>query len=125
MGNAKRRKASGNYPDTSKPKPAAQIEKSDSSGETVSWEVVGDLALHSKSQAVIQLLESLKTEYEGFGGKTMLVTLENSLRIPIIQARVTGMGAFIGLITGMQKLGLEDRLENASGPERGIDAAFA
>lgn len=35
------------------------------------------------------------------------------------------MGAFMGLIGGMQDLGLVDRLENASGPERGIDAAFS
>ena len=125
MGDAKRRKASGNYPDTTKPKPAVQGAKSDGGGETFTWEVLGDLAAHPKSDAVIQLLEQLKRRYEGFGGNTMLVTLERPARTPIIKARVTGMGAFMGLIGGMQDLGLVDRLENASGPERGIDAAFS
>lgn len=125
MGDAKRRKALGNYPDTTKPKPAMQGARSDGGGETVTWEVLGDLAAHPKSEAVIQLLEQLKRKYEGFGGNTMLVTLEQPARTPIIKARVPGMGAFMGLIGGMQDLGLVDRLENASGPERGIDAAFS
>ena len=34
MGDAKRRKALGNCPDTTKPKPAVQGEKSDGGGET-------------------------------------------------------------------------------------------
>lgn len=126
MGEAKRRKASGNYPDTAKPKPvahSAQMPIDD--GETVSWEVLGDLASHPKSQAVINLLEELKREYEGYGGNTMLVTFEAPIRTPIIKAKVSGLGAFMSLIGGMQDLGLEDRLEHASGPERGIDAAFS
>lgn len=125
MGDAKRRKALGNYPDTTKPKPVAQGAKSDGGGEPLTWEVLGDLAAHPKSDAVIQLLERLKRKYEGFGGNTMLVTLEQPARTPIIKARVTGMGAFLGLIGGMQGLGLVDRLEHATGPERGIDAAFS
>lgn len=125
MGDAKRRKALGNYPDTTKPRPTAQGAKSDGGGETVAWEVLGNWASHPKSEAVIQLLEKLKREYEGYGGNTMVVTLEKPVRTPIIKARVTGMGAFMGLIGGMQDLGLEDRLENAPGPERGIDAAFS
>lgn len=76
MGDAKRRKASGNYPDTTKPKPAALGAKSDGGGETFTWEVLGDLAAHPKSDAVIQLLEQLKRKHEGSGGNTMLVTLE-------------------------------------------------
>lgn len=125
MGDAKRRKASGDYPDITKPKSAAQGALSDPGGETVTWEVLGDLAAHPKSEAVIQLLEKLRREYEGYGGNTMLVSLENPVRTPIIKARVTGMGAFMGLIGGMQNLGLMDRLENSPGPERGIDAAFS
>ncbi len=126
MGEAKRRKASGNYPDTKKPKPAAVGAISQGSGATVTWEVVGDLASHPKSEEVIQLLEQLKREYEsGYDGNTMLVSLEMSARSPIIVARVTGMGPFMDLIGGMQDLGLIDRLENSTGPERGIDAAFS
>lgn len=122
MGEAKRRKALGKYPDTTKPQASAQMAEN---GHTVSWEVLGDLASHPKSEAVIQVLEDLKREYEGLGGKTMLVTLEAPGRTQLIKAQVKGLGAFMGLISGMQGLGLEDRLENASGPERGIDAAFS
>lgn len=125
MGDAKRRKAMGNYPDTTKPKPAGQGAKSNGGGEAVTWEVLGDLAAHPKSEAVIQLLEQLKREHDGFGGNTMMVTLEKSTRTPIIRARVTGMRAFMGLIGGMRDLGLVDRLEDATGHERGIDAAFS
>lgn len=126
MGDAKRRKASGNYPDTTKPKPAAVGAIAQGSGVTVTWEVVGDLASHPKSEEVIQLLEKLKREYEsGYDGNTMLVSLEMSARSPIIVARVTGMGPFMDLISGMQDLSLIDRLENSTGPERGIDAAFS
>lgn len=94
MGDAKRRKALGNYPDTTKPKPAVQGAKSDGGGETFTWEVLGDLAAHP-GDAVIRLLEQLKRRYEGFGGNTMLVAWASD-----IQARVTG--AFMGLIGGMQ-----------------------
>lgn len=116
MGQAKQRKASGNYPDTTQPKPSAQ---------TVSWEILGDLALHPKSSEVIQLLTELRGEYDGFGGKAMYVTLEATPKQPLIRSKVVGMGAFIGLVSGLQELGLSDRLEHASNPEAGIDAAFS
>lgn len=75
MGDAKRRKASGNYPDTTKPKPAAVGAIAQGSGVTVTWEVVGDLASHPKSEEVIQLLEKLKREYEsGYDGNRLCCT---------------------------------------------------
>lgn len=125
MGEAKRRKASGEYPDTTARKTPAEPAKETPSQDTVSWEVLGDLAAHPKSEAVIKLLEKLKRKHKDAGGNTMVVTLEASARNPIIKAKVTGMGTFMGLIGGLQDLDLEDRLEDASGPERGIDAAFS
>lgn len=116
MGEAKRRKALGNYPDTT---------QKATDGETVCWEVLGDLASHPKSNAVIQVLKDLMGEYDGYGGNTMLVTLEAPSGTQLIKVQVKGLSAFMGLISGMQALGLEDRLEKASGPERGIDAAFS
>ena len=95
MGQAKVRKAKGDYPDTTKPKPPAS---------PVSWEVTGDLAAHPKSTAVLELLERLRDSSESLGGKSMVVTLERSVRSPIIKARVVGLGAFMGLIEGMGRL---------------------
>lgn len=116
MGQAKLRKAKGEYPDASKPKPAAS---------PVSWEVIGDLATHPKSTAVLGLLERLRDSNESIGGKSMVVTLERSVRSPIIKAKVVGLGAFMGLIEGMQALDLQDRLEKAVDAEGDVDAAFS
>lgn len=93
--------------------------------ETVSWDVLDELALHPKSDAVIQFLEELKQKHEATGGNTMVVTLEGPARTPIIKIRVMGLGVFMGLIGGLEDLGLEDRLQQTSGPEFGIDAAFS
>lgn len=66
-----------------------------------------------------------EVEKSGFGGKTMFVTLESAFRVPVIKARVVGLGAFIGLIEGLQEMGLSDRLEHQAGTENGVDAAFS
>lgn len=121
MGEAKRRKTLGIYPTTPRIEQASQ---GVANTETVYWDVLGDLESHPMSQEVIQILEDLRQEYSGYGGNTMLVTLESAVGKPLIRARVQGLGAFMGLINRMQRLGLHDRLEQASGPERGIDAAF-
>lgn len=121
MGEAKRRKTLGIYPTATRVEQSFQGE---ASTETVSWDVLGDLQSHPMSQKVIQILEDLRQEYAGYGGNTMLVTLESAIGNPLIRAQVQGLGAFMGLINRMQRLGLHDRLEQASGPERGIDAAF-
>jgi len=121
MGEAKRRKASGSYPDTSQPK----IRPPKPVVETLSWEVVGELAHHPKSHDVIQALEALKEEWTDYGGKLMVVTLETPDRVPVIKIQVTGLGAFMGVIEALQDLDLVDRLESAAGPEMGVDAAFS
>lgn len=125
MGEAKRRKAMGQYPDTTTPKAPVLGAKSGRGSEAVTWEVLGDLTEHPKSESVIELLEKLKREYGSFGGSTMLVTLEGAARTPIIKASVKGLSTFMALIGGMQDLGLIDRLVDAPSPERGIDAAFS
>lgn len=121
MGEAKRRKQAGTYPDTTmaKPRPPRPVR------EAVSWEVLTDLSAHPKSGEVVALLERLKAEWTEFGGQTMVVTLESSPCVPVLQIQVTGLGAFMELVGELQDLGLEDRLEDAPGPERGIDAAFS
>ena len=116
MGQAKIRKANGNYPDTTKPKPSVQ---------SVSWEALGNLELHPKGDAILELLDALKNEYAGHGGKTMVVTIETSPRTPLMKIKVIGLSAFMGLVTGLQELGLSDRLEDSDGPEGGVDAAFS
>lgn len=120
MGEAKRRKQAGSYPDTTVPKlrPAPAVL------DAVSWEVLGDLSSHPKATQVLELLERLKAQWTEFGGKTMVVTLESAPRMPLVKILVTGLGAFMDLVAELQDLGLEDRLEEAPGPERGIDAAF-
>jgi hypothetical protein len=121
VGEAKRRKASGSYPDTSQPKvrpPKPEI-------ETLSWEVLGDLTQHPKSQDVLQALQALKEEWTDHGGNLMVVTLESAPQVPLIKIQVTGLGAFMGVIGALQDLDLVDRLEEAAGPEKGVDAAFS
>ena len=108
-----------------KAKPSAQRKQMVSDSGAVSWEVLGDLTSHDKSEAVLQLLEKLKREYRDGGGTTMLVALEARSHSPIIKVRVASMGAYMGLTSGMLELGLVDRLEQAYGPDRGIDAAFS
>jgi len=121
MGEAKRRKATGSYPDTSQPK----VRPPKPVVETLSWEVLGDLTQHPKSQDVLQALDALKEEWPDHGGNLMVVTLESADRVPLIRIQVTGLGAFMGVIGAMQDLDLVDRLEAAPGPEKGIDAAFS
>lgn len=120
MGEAKRRKALGDYPEKTK-----STQSATNVADAVSWEVIGDLAAHPKSGEVVALLEQLKQEHQGSGGKTMVVTLEFPAHTPILKAKVIGMGAFIGLASGLQDLDLVDRLEHATRAENGVDAAFA
>lgn len=117
MGESKRRKIAGDYP-AQTPKPAR------APAETVSWEVVGDLAEHPKSADVLEALEEVRKDYPGTGGRPMVVVLESGAGAPIIRAQTLGLGAFMALIDRLQELDLDDRLESRSGPERGVDAAF-
>lgn len=116
MGEAKRRKAAEEYPDTSKER--LRI-------ETVAWEVVGDTAAHPKSQHVLDALAKLASEHQDGDGNTMVVVLEDEARKPIIRASTRGLSAFMDLVGEMQNLKLSDRLEDEDGPERGVDAAFS
>lgn len=121
MGEAKRRKTAGQYPEKTEKPPRPTRAPSD----TVSWEVVGDLTAHPKSADVLQLLERLKEEFEGVGGNEMVAVLEDEAQRPIILVRTIGLGAFMSLVSELQDLGLEDRLVDAEQPERGLDAAFS
>jgi hypothetical protein len=118
MGEAKRRKAAGDFPAPTPKPPKAAV-------DTVSWEVVGDLASHPSSAAVLAALEELRKDYPGMGGgKPMVVVLETATGDVVLRAQTLGLGAFMGLVDRLQELDLIDRLEHRSGPERGVDAAF-
>jgi len=126
MGEAKRRKLAGEYPAiTAKPPPP--LPPSAPTGEALSWRIVGDLAAHPKSASVVEALEALKGDVDEFspGGKTMRVSLEGKPREPILVVESVGLGTFMLVIGVFQDLDLTDRLEHASGPERGVDAAFS
>lgn len=96
-------------------------------GEALSWRIVGDLAAHPKSASVIEALEALKVDVDDFGpgGKTMRVSLEGAPREPLLIVDSVGLGTFMDVIRVFQDLDLNDRLEHASGADRGIDAAFS
>lgn len=126
MGEAKRRKLAGEYPAiTSKASPPAP--PMPPTGEALSWKIVGDLAAHPQSASVIEALEALKADVDEFGpgGKTMRVSLEGKVREPVLVVDSVGLGTFMQVIGIFQGLDLNDRLEHASGAERGIDAAFS
>jgi hypothetical protein len=124
-GDAKRRKAAGNYPElTSKPArgraPSAEVQS-----EAVTWELLGDIAAHPMGQAVMDLLAELQEEHIDAGGNVMVTVLEGSERQPILRIKTAGLGTFMSLVGGMHDLDLTDRLENRHGPEHGVDAAFS
>lgn len=122
MGEAKRRKLAGEYPTITPKAPP-----SPPTGEALSWTIVGDLTAHPKSASVIEALKALKADVEEFGpgGKTMRVSLESKPREPILVVDSVGLGTFMQVIGIFQELDLTDRLEHASGSDRGIDAAFS
>ena len=91
---------------------------------SVRWEVVGELAAHPKSADVLNLLATVRDDYEDMGDNDMVLLLEAGTRWPIIRATTRGLGAFMALVSGLQEMGLSDRLEDADQPERGLDAAF-
>lgn len=126
MGEARRRKLAGQYPEIT-PKAAPTAPAGAPAGEALSWKVVGDLAAHPKSAAVVEALEALKADVDKFGpgGKTMRVSLEGKPREPVLVVDSVGLGTFMQVIGLFQDLALTDRLEHASGAERGIDAAFS
>ena len=76
-------------------------------------------------EAVLHLLDELREDYDDMGGKLMVVVVEDAEQQPILRIETVGLGAFVGLISGLQDLGLHDRLEHHPGPERGVDAAFS
>jgi hypothetical protein len=78
--------------------------------DSVTWEVVGDTGAHPKSKQVIQLLDALKLEHADEGGKQMVVTLESAPGVPVITAKILGLGAFLSVVGGLEKLDLVDRL---------------
>lgn len=124
MGEAKRRKAAGDYPQQTERQKRASA--SEAPMEAVTWEIVGELAKHPKSDDVLKLLGELREEHkDSLAGKSMVVLFEDEKRQPIIRATTVGLDVFFGLIGGMQDLDLVDRLEHASGPVRGVDAAFS
>lgn len=94
------------------------------SSASVQWDVVGELTAHPKSADVLTLLAEVRDDYEDMGGNDKVLLLEVSPRQPIIRAMTRGLGAFMALVAGMQKLGLIDRLENTACAEQGVDAAF-
>lgn len=104
--------------------PTRPAARSTRPADAVRWEVVGELDRHPMSAAVLDLLAEVRDEYEGMGGKDMVLVLEASARQPIIRAVTRGLGAFMALVGGLQDLGLTDRLVDAQQPERGVDAAF-
>ena len=116
MGQAKIRKLMGNYPDTTKSKNIP---------ESITWKILDDLALHSKSQNVILLLDDLRKKHRSLSGNTMIVNLESSDRLPIIEISITGLNAFMDVINAFHEIGLIDRLESHIGPEGNVDAAFS
>jgi len=128
MGEARRRKLAGEYPAiTSKAPPPPPEPPGGTTGEALSWRIVGDLAAHPRSAAVIHALEALKGDVERFGagGKTMRVSLESKPREPVLVVDSVGLGTFMQVIGIFQDLDLTDRLEHASGADRGMDAAFS
>lgn len=123
MGEAKKRKAAGLYPDTSTPK--AGPVKARPPEESVSWEVVGDPASHPRTGDVLKLLEELREEFKDAGGSAMVTVLEDAAKAPVLRMVTVGMGTFMSLVGGLQDLDLHDRLVDAAGPVRGVDAAFS
>ena len=122
MGDAKRRRQAGVYPDKTEKPPKPQA----SSFDDVSWEVVGDESSHPKTQQVLAALEQLKRDQEGQGGgKMMVLTLESSPRQPVVVVRTMGLGVFMSAISMFQELDLEDRLVDTERSEKGVDAAFS
>lgn len=79
---------------------------------------------HPMGQAVLHLLDEVREDCGGMGGKLMLVVVEDAEQQPILRIKTVGLGAFMALVGGLQDLGLHDRLEHHSGPELGVDAAF-
>jgi hypothetical protein len=107
------------------PEPSTAPAHSSRFSDSVRWEVIGDLSRNPRSAAVLELLASVREGYPDAGGKDMVLTLEAGTRLPIIRAVTRGLGPFIALVEGLQKLGLEDRLVNATQAEQGVDAAFS
>jgi hypothetical protein len=92
--------------------------------DSVRWEVVGDLSAHPKSAAVLDVLAAVRDDYQDMGGNDMVLVLEAVARQPIIRATTSGLGSFMALVAGLQKLGLSDRLVDSAQPDQGVDAAF-
>jgi len=55
----------------------------------------------------------------------MRVSLESKPREPVLVVDSVGLGTFMQVIGIFQDLDLTDRLEHASGADRGMDAAFS
>ncbi len=55
----------------------------------------------------------------------MVAVLEDADRQSVLRIQTLGFGTFMSVVEALQALGLEDRLEAAAGPERGVDAAFS
>lgn len=123
MGESKRRKQAGEYPDiTSKP---AKVSAGTTPASAVTWRVLSDLSKHPKSAAVIDGLESLKEADElNLGGQLMRVSLESKPGEAVIVVDTVGLIAFMAVVNLFQELHLVDRLADCDRAENGIDAAF-
>lgn len=123
MGEASRRKKAGEYPQQT-PRPAKAREPAPEGG--LDWTLVGVVADHPKTGALLAALEQLKAGLNpDGGGKLMTACLETSDRKPVLVARTVGLGNWMALIGVFQQLDLTDRLEHvmvSSGP---YDAAFS
>ncbi len=124
MGESKRRKQAGEYPDICK-KPPKSIQGS-VPASPVSWKVMGDLSTHPKANAVLEALESLKAELDkqDLRGNTMRVSLESKPGEAVVIVDTVGLSAFMSVINLFQDLDLVDRLADSDRAEKGIDAAF-
>ena len=124
MGEARRRKLAGTYPElTKKPSPAPAREPVGG----LDWEVVGDLADHPRAQEVLGALRTLKNDVNpDAGGNVMQAALEApSGGKTVVVARSLGLGNWMQLIGAFQELGLTDRLEHLDSHREPYDAIFS
>jgi hypothetical protein len=123
MGEAKRRKQAGAYPEqTLKPSPTQR-----SQIDALTWQMFGSADEHPAAAKVLAGLAQVKAEAESFGpgGKLMVITLERQARDPLLSVQARGLSTFMNVIELFQSLGLEDRLESQERSENGVDAAFS
>ncbi|MNR71271.1 hypothetical protein D3C71_18860 [compost metagenome] len=127
MGEARRRKLAGTYPEiTKKPSPPPRSAVMAPDGG-LDWEVVGDLADHPRAQEVLDALQSLKNDVDpDAGGNVMQAALEApSGGNTVVVARSLGLGNWMQLIGAFQGLGLTDRLEHLDSHREPYDAIFS